>query len=289
MTADQDPVPQPEPADGHPGPTPGPPGPPEPPGLPEPPAISGALEALLLMATEPTSIAELAQALDVPKPVVWDALDGLRRFYDETGRGFELREVGQGWRYYTRAEHHDVIARWVLEGQHGRLSQAALETLAVVAYLQPISRSRVSAVRGVNVDGVIRTLATRDLIEEAGRDPDTGAVLFRTTDYFCERLGLTSLDDLPPIAPHLPEATALEAELAGLAGLAAAQVAGLAELHEDVPMPETHPQPEAERDEPEIPSADEVRSWSVPPADAPHADASTIPDAAELDRLSDPE
>lgn len=209
------------------------------PTVPSDATIAGALEALLLMATEPMSTAELAQALEVPKPVVGEALDGLRRFYDETGRGFELREVGPGWRYYTRAEHHAVIARWVLEGQHGRLSQAALETLAVVAYLQPVSRSRVSGVRGVNVDGVLRTLATRDLIEEAGRDPDTGAVLFRTTDYFCERLGITSLDELPPIAPHLPEATTLEAELAGLATPAP--------LREDGPMPE--PSTDREADE----------------------------------------
>jgi len=141
-----------------------------------------------------------------------------------------LREVGAGWRYYTRVEHHDVIARWLLEGQHGRLSQAALETLAVVAYLQPISRSRVSAVRGVNVDGVVRTLVTRELIEEEGRDPETGAMLFRTTPYFLERMGLTDLDELPPIAPHLPEASALEAELSGLAALR--------ELGEDSAMPE---------------------------------------------------
>ena len=214
--------------------------------------VTGALEALLFMATEPMPTEELAQALGVPKPVVRGALGGLRRFYDDTGRGFELREVGAGWRYYTRAEHHEVIARWVLEGQHGRLSPAALETLAVVAYLQPISRSRVSAVRGVNVDGVMRTLATRDLIEEAGRDPDSGAMLFRTTDYFCERLGITSRDELPPIAPYLPEASALEAELAGLAGQAAPTpspaptgppaptappgVAGPPELNEDGPM-----------------------------------------------------
>ncbi len=204
----------------------------------DPAAISGPLEALLLMATEPMGTADLAQALDVPLPVVREALDGLRRFYDDTGRGFELREVGAGWRYYTRAEHHEVIARWVLEGQHGRLSQAALETLAVVAYLQPVARSRVSGVRGVNVDGVIRTLVTRDLIEEAGRDPESGAVLFRTTDYFCERLGLTSLDALPPLAPHLPEATALEAELAGLAAPA--------RLREDDPMPETSTDREAD-------------------------------------------
>jgi segregation and condensation protein B len=184
---------------------------------PDPAAVQGALEALLLMATEPLSAAELAQALDVPKPVVWAALEELQRFYDETRRGFELRQVGQGWRYYTRAEHADVIAAWVLDGQHAKLSQAALETLAVVAYLQPVSRSRVGAIRGVNVDGVMRTLATRDLIEEAGRSEETGAMLFRTTDHFLQRLGLTSLDQLPPLAPHLPEASQLEAELAGLA------------------------------------------------------------------------
>lgn len=246
----------------------------------DPSTIAGPLEALLFMATEPMSTAELAQALDVPKPVVWEALDGLRSFYDETRRGFELREVGRGWRYYTRAEHHDVIARWVLEGQHGRLSQAALETLAIVAYLQPISRSRVSAVRGVNVDGVMRTLVTRELIEEAGRDADSGAMLFRTTDHFCERMGITSVDELPPIAPHLPEASALEAELTGLAALR--------EPREDVPMSE----PNTEHEEAEIPSGEQVREWADAQVaeDAEHApDATSIPSEADLDRLSDPE
>ncbi len=181
------------------------------------PSIAGAVEALLLMATEPVPIEELAGAVDAPVAEVETCLAELVEFYDSTGRGFELRRVGQGWRYYTREEHVDVIGRWLLEGQRGTLSQAALETLAVVAYLQPISRSRVSAVRGVNVDGVIRTLATRDLIEEVGRDPETGARLFGTSSVFLERMGLTSLDELPPLAPHLPDASALEAELAGLA------------------------------------------------------------------------
>lgn len=180
--------------------------------------LSGAIEALLLMATEPMPAAELAQAVDEPVAVVEECLAELVDFYDQSERGFELRHVGNGWRYYTRAEHADVIASWLLEGQRGNLSQAALETLAVVAYLQPISRGRVSAVRGVNVDGVMRTLATRDLIEEVGRDPETGARLYATTGYFLERMGLTSLDQLPALAPHLPDASALEAELAGLAG-----------------------------------------------------------------------
>lgn len=180
--------------------------------------FAGAVEALLLMATEPVPASDLAEAVEAPVAEVEECLAELAAFYDETGRGFELRRVGTGWRYYTREEHADVIGRWLLEGQRGTLSQAALETLAVVAYLQPISRGRVSAVRGVNVDGVIRTLATRDLIEEVGRDEETGARLFATTGYFLERMGLTSLDQLPALAPHLPDASALEAELAGLAG-----------------------------------------------------------------------
>lgn len=180
-------------------------------------AISAPLEALLLMASEPVGAAELAQALDVATPVVWEALEDLALFYDETGRGFELRQVGEGWRLYTRAEHADLISRWVLEGQHAKLSAAALETLAIVAYLQPISRSRVSGIRGVNVDGVMRTLTTRGLIEEAGTSAETGAMLFATSALFLEKMGYASLDDLPPIAPHLPEASLLEAELAGLA------------------------------------------------------------------------
>jgi segregation and condensation protein B len=176
-----------------------------------------ALEALLMLATEPISAVDLAEAVGEPVPAVEATLAELVEFYDSTGRGFELRQVGGGWRYYTREQHAELIAGWLLEGQRGTLSQAALETLAVVAYLQPISRGRVSAVRGVNVDGVMRTLATRDLIEEIDRDPETGARLFGTTGFFLERMGLSSLEELPPLAPHLPEASALEAELADLA------------------------------------------------------------------------
>jgi segregation and condensation protein B len=179
--------------------------------------ITAPVEALLLMATEPLGAAELAQALDVPAPEVWAALEELARFYDDTGRGFELRQVGHGWRLYTRTEHADLIARWVTEGQQAKLSQAALETLAVVAYLQPISRSRVSGIRCVNVDGVMRTLVTRGLLEEAGPSQETGAMLFRTSPVFLEKMGFSSLDELPPIAPYLPEASLLEAELAGQA------------------------------------------------------------------------
>jgi segregation and condensation protein B len=184
--------------------------------------VAGALEALLLLAAEPVTEFELAQAVGVPESVVAETLTELVAFYSETGRGFELRQVGGGWRYYTREEYADMITRYVVEGQQSKLSQAALETLAVVAYTQPISRGRVSAVRGVNVDGVMRTLLTRGLIEEAGHDQESGAVLFATTSYFLERMGLKSLDDLPPLAPQLPDVDELEAELGQLAAAASA-------------------------------------------------------------------
>ena len=178
--------------------------------------ITGPLEALLLMATEPMATSDLAAAVDSPVAVVEDALVKLAAWYDETGRGFELRRVAGGWRYYTRAEHHELIADWLTADSSARLSQAALETLAVIAYQQPISRSRVSAVRGVNVDGVVRTLTTRGLIEVGPTEGESGASLLVTTPFFLEKIGLDSLDELPPLAPHLPDAVQLEAELAAL-------------------------------------------------------------------------
>lgn len=181
-----------------------------------PEELQSALEALLLVADEPISETVLATTLATPTEEVAAALAELVRFYDETGRGFELRKVAGGWRYYTREQHAELLSGYVLEGQHAKLSQAALETLAVIAYLQPVTRSRVSGVRGVSVDGVMRTLLSRDLITEIGAE-DSGATLFATTDYFLERMGLQSLDDLPEIAPYLPEATELEAELGQLA------------------------------------------------------------------------
>jgi segregation and condensation protein B len=181
-----------------------------------PEELQSALEALLLIAEEPVSETDLAAALGAPVDAVSEAIATLTDFYTRTGRGFELRSVAGGWRYYTRDEHADLIGAYVLQGQHGKLSQAALETLAVVAYLQPVTRSRVSAVRGVNVDGVMRTLAARDLIAETGEE-ESGATLFATTDYFLERMGLDTLDQLPELAPHLPEADELEAELGQLA------------------------------------------------------------------------
>jgi segregation and condensation protein B len=195
--------------------------------VPTPSAISGALEALLLLADEPMSELTLAEAVGAPEAVTVEALEALATFYDETGRGFELRRVGGGWRYWTRVEHADVIAAHVVGGQSGRLSQAALETLAVIAYQQPVSRGRVAAIRGVNVDGVIKTLVARGLVEEAGHDAETGAAVFATTGQFLEKMGLAGLDDLPPLAPHLPDVSELEAELSALATpLAAVPEAG---------------------------------------------------------------
>ena len=167
-------------------------------------ALRPALEAVLLVADQPLDAATLAAAVAHPVPDVESALAELAAAYDDEGRGFELRLVGGGWRYFTREEYADAVERFVLDGQQARLTQAALETLAVVAYRQPVSRGRVSAIRAVNVDGVMRTLLTRGLVEEAGTEPVSGAVLYRTSAYFLERMGLASLDELPELAPFLP-------------------------------------------------------------------------------------
>src|SRR5690606_35161101 len=147
----------------------------------------------------------LAQAVGHPPAEVEQALHRLAATYDERGHGFELRNVAGGWRFYTREALAPAVERFVRDGQQARLTQAALETLAVVAYRQPVGRARVSAIRGVNVDGVMRTLVTRGLVEESGTDDETGAILYRTTSYFLERMGLTSLEELPDLAPYLPE------------------------------------------------------------------------------------
>lgn len=169
-----------------------------------------ALEAVLMVADEPLDEIALASAVGYPEAEVSEALAALAGEYDEQGRGFELRNVAGGWRFYTREEFAAVVEGFVLEGQQARLTQAALETLAVVAYQQPVSRARVSAVRGVNVDGVMRTLLNRGLVEEAGSDGEHGATLYRTTTYFLERIGILSLDELPELAPHLPELADME-------------------------------------------------------------------------------
>ena len=171
------------------------------------------LEALLMIADQPLDHLSLAQAVGAPPGDVEQALHALAEEYAEQGRGFDLRNTGGGWRFYSREEFAPIVEQFVVDGQQARLTQAALETLAVVAYRQPVSRARVSAIRGVNVDGVVRTLVSRGLVEEAGSDAETGAHLYRTTSYFLERMGLTSLDELPEIAPFLPEMADMAEEL----------------------------------------------------------------------------
>ncbi|MFF5218356.1 SMC-Scp complex subunit ScpB [Micromonospora sp. NPDC000442] len=167
--------------------------------------LRGALEAILLVVDEPVSELVLAQVLEQPAERIGPMLDEIAAGFTAAGHGFELRRAAGGWRLYTRAEYATHVERFILDGQSVRLTQAALETLAVVAYKQPVTRSRISAIRGVNCDGVIRTLVSRGLVEECGTESDSGAYLYRTSTLFLEKLGLNSLDDLPPLAPFLPD------------------------------------------------------------------------------------
>jgi segregation and condensation protein B len=163
------------------------------------------LEALLLVVDTPVTEEALAAATEQPVYRVAAKLRGLAGELTERDSGIDLRVAGGGWRLYTRARFAPYVERLLLDGSRSKLTRAALETLAVVAYRQPVTRARVSAVRGVNVDAVMRTLLARGLITEAGTDPDTGATTFATTELFLERLGLASLADLPDIAPLLPD------------------------------------------------------------------------------------
>jgi segregation and condensation protein B len=167
--------------------------------------LTAVLEALLLVVDTPVPVATLATVTQQTTDRVAAALQRMASELDDRGSGIDLREAGGGWRMYTRARFAPYVERLLLDGSRSKLTRAALETLAVVAYRQPVTRARVSAVRGVNVDAVIRTLLARGLITEAGTDPDTGAVTFSTTALFLERLGLSSLADLPDIAPLLPD------------------------------------------------------------------------------------
>lgn len=187
-----------------------------------PGGAKAALEAVLMVLDQPASVTELAAGLNLTVAVVEQLLAELQREYsgytvkapdmDRTSdagfsaspRGFELRNIAGGWRIYSRADFAEIVGRFVLEGQTARLTQAALETLAVIAYRQPVSRARVSAIRGVNVDSVVRTLTQRGLIEDSGHDPESGAILYRTTSYFLERMGIGSAAELPQLSPHLP-------------------------------------------------------------------------------------
>jgi segregation and condensation protein B len=173
-------------------------------------ALESALEALLLVMDSPAHEETLADTLGQTVARVTVALRTMAARFTERSSGIDLRRVGEGWRLFTRDTYAPYVEKLLLDGQRSKLTRAALETLAVIAYRQPVTRSRVAAVRGVNVDGVIRTLLARGLIEEAGTDPDTGGTLYVTTELFLERLGLSSLTDLPPIAPLLPEVDTID-------------------------------------------------------------------------------
>jgi segregation and condensation protein B len=172
--------------------------------------LGAALEALLLVVDTPVTVEQLAVATEQPAYRVAAKLQLMSDEFAARESGIDLREAGGGWRMYTRARFAPYVERLLLDGARSRLTRAALETLAVVAYRQPVTRARVSAVRGVNVDAVMRTLLARGLITEAGTDPDTGAVTFATTELFLGRLGLTSLTDLPDIAPLLPDVDVID-------------------------------------------------------------------------------
>jgi segregation and condensation protein B len=174
------------------------------------PPVRAALEAVLLVVDEPVAEVMLAQVVERPTEEVGRLLRELAADYDEQGRGFELRNVSGGWRLYTRSACAPYVERFVRDGQQARLTQAALETLAVIAYRQPVSRSRIAGIRGVNVDAVVRTLVSRGLVTEVGAERESGAILYGTTPHFLERLGLDDLSELPPLGDYLPDPYSLD-------------------------------------------------------------------------------
>lgn len=193
-----------------------------------------ALEAVLLVATEPVSVALLGDVLNLAPDVVAGLCHSLAAAYDEAGHGFELVQVAGGYRYQTRAEFAPYVERYILDGQRARLSGAALETLAIVAYKQPISRSQIASIRGVDPDGVLRTLQSRGYIDQVGRDPGPGqAVMWGTTPSFLEKLGINSISDLPPIVDFVPGADVVEALEIGLRIPKVDDVVPVAELPPD--------------------------------------------------------
>jgi len=169
------------------------------------------LEAILFVCDEPVQTGILAQVTEEPKDTVESELRAIAADLDAQGRGVSLREVAGGWRMYTHPDAAAYVERFVRSVQQPRLTQAALETLAIVAYKQPVTRQQIAAIRGVDSDGVVGTLEQRGLVAELGRDPGPGqAVFYGTSPQFLERLGLSSLEDLPPIAPLLPPASAAD-------------------------------------------------------------------------------
>lgn len=174
------------------------------------PSLKSAIEAILLVVDEPVSVLTIAQVTNTPEIEVVKELKQLQKEFEQRNGGITLREVAGGWRFYTNEHSAEVVERFLKDGMTARLTQASLETLAVIAYKQPVSRGRIAAIRGVNVDGVVRTLLNRGLIEESGSETDSQAILYKTTPYFLERLGIASLDELPPVADYLPNMSALD-------------------------------------------------------------------------------
>ena len=172
--------------------------------------LRSALEAVLLVVDTPVTAEELANAVEDEVRRVRDMLTRMSRDLSEAGSGIDLRYAGDGWRFYTRSEYAPYVERLLLDGTRSKLTRAALETLAVVAYRQPVTRARVSAIRGVNVDGVMRTLVARGLVNEVGNDPQTTGTLYATSELFLERLGLASLSELPDLAPLLPDVDVID-------------------------------------------------------------------------------
>jgi segregation and condensation protein B len=178
--------------------------------------IERSIEAILMVVDEPVSEVILAQIIEAPTEQILESLHRLQNRYENEFRGFQLRQVSGGWRFYSHPDLAPLVEKFVLDGQQAKLTQAALETLAVIAYRQPISRARVSAIRGVNVEAVMKTLVTRGLVEESGVEHETGAILYRTTSFFLERLGLNNVNDLPALAPFLPDIDGLDEVIASL-------------------------------------------------------------------------
>ena len=179
--------------------------------------VAPALEAILMVAEEPLPPALLAKLVGAPINEVEDICENLAAEYVADGRGFILARVAGGYRFQTATEQAPYVERFVLDGQSARLSAAALETLAVIAYKQPVSRNQIASIRGVNVDAVMRTLQQRGYVGEVARDPGPGqAVLYGTTPTFLERLGIDSVEDLPPLGEFFPEADVVEALERGL-------------------------------------------------------------------------
>ncbi|MEY3710765.1 MAG: segregation and condensation protein [Actinomycetota bacterium] len=178
--------------------------------------LERSVEAILMVVEEPVSEVVLAQIIERPTEEIHAALKILQEQYEAENRGFALKQVSGGWRFYSHPDLAPLVEKFVLDGQQAKLTQAALETLAVIAYRQPISRARVSAIRGVNVEAVMKTLVNRGLVEECGVEHETGAVLYRTTNYFLERIGLNSVSDLPALAPFLPDVDGLDEVIASL-------------------------------------------------------------------------